>query len=430
MSPVGDRLWRKFREFGASLPAPGRGRSGLGGARASQAARPRARAREGRRAPQPSPPAAQPPAQRPEPTGPRLPALRPQPEPSHAVRGARCRRRGARRPRPHAAPLRPKFQPHKQFPERTGSGARPACPRRSERRPARWRQRPARLSARGHNFALRGRRRARERHFGARRAGAPRAQVRSPAPSATRRGGAAAAAPGSGGSRPGNSGGLRVPAGITCSRSLPAPRSAQPRLRLPRCSWRARGGRSRRAAAPQAEPPPPSLRPTRAHGQPAASAAAARQSPRQRPGPASLRATPSGHAHCARPRSTSAAAPQPGRWPPVWGRECGASAREGAGPDSKPRPVPPVASTVHSHVPPTPTVPGAGLARGGGGALRWWGERSEVIGCLGGIPSRPLVSAQRSLAWKRPRPPRFARHLVVGPWGAGDLASLEGSGQP
>lgn len=173
---------------------------------------------------------------------------------------------------PSRARLRPKFQPQKQFPEGAGSGGEAvaglACERLSESARTR-RDRDstvARLSGHVHNFAPPGggrRGAGRGRAAGAgtsapeaaggfaspRERRDARVRVQRRAPSAKSRGWAAAAAPGSAGSRPANSGGLGAPAGITCSRPRPAPRSAQPRPRLLRCSWRPRSGRSRRAAA-------------------------------------------------------------------------------------------------------------------------------------------------------------------------------------
>lgn len=248
------------------------GHSGLGGARASRAARLGARARKGQpRAAAFPPAAAQPSSQRPESAG---------PAPSRAAAAAgtvtcRPRRRGCRRGRAPAglvpAPSRPqslgpKFPPKKQFPEGSGSGVEVVagleCQPHSESAPTLPGRDSARaqLSGHVHNFApTRSGHRAegggtsepaatgsnpapRERRDA-------RTPVRSRAQCATSRGGVAAAAPRSAGSHPANSVGLRVPAGITCSRPPPAPRSAQPRLRLPRCSWRPRSGRSRRAAA-------------------------------------------------------------------------------------------------------------------------------------------------------------------------------------
>lgn len=107
-----------------SPPARRRGRSGLGGARASGAARLGARARSDRPRAAASPPAEPSPPRR----GPRLPALRP-PGPSHAVRGVpavRAEGRPQARTEPPSAPRapacagrRPKFQLQKQFPEGT-----------------------------------------------------------------------------------------------------------------------------------------------------------------------------------------------------------------------------------------------------------------------------------------------------------------------
>ena len=100
-------LLLKFREFGASPPAPGRGSSSLGGARASEAARLGARARKGRPRAAAFPPAAARPllaaagARRAR-AFPRCGGRRGRHMPSAAPRLSA--RRGARRPRPRAEP--------------------------------------------------------------------------------------------------------------------------------------------------------------------------------------------------------------------------------------------------------------------------------------------------------------------------------------
>lgn len=144
---------------------PRRGRRGLGGARASRAARLGARARKGRpRAAAFPPAAAQPSSQRPELAG-------PAPSRAAAAAGAvTCRPRRPGCPRGGAPaglvsapsrpqPLCPKFQPQKQFPDRAGSGVEAVAgleyQRRSESAPT-WPGNDsarAKLSGHVHNFA-------------------------------------------------------------------------------------------------------------------------------------------------------------------------------------------------------------------------------------------------------------------------------------
>lgn len=289
------------------------------------------------------------------PRGPLLPALRPPPGPSHAVRGAQGVRAEGRpqasSPRRAArSPSAQSFSPRSSFQKGPAQGARrwrrgwrvSAAAR--VRRPGPGRD-SARLGYRDTSTTLlrRGagagqRERALWSPLGRGLPGPPReprvaraarsGAGRSP-PSATRRGGAAAAAPGSADSRPANSLGLGDPLGS------PVPGPRRPRgARRAGCTSPAAAGVLAAAAPdgplpPQAEPPPPpppSLRPTRAHTRPDASAAAAAPAftetapaapPPSGPRP---RATPTARA----PRSTSAAAPQPGQWPRVWGWERGA----------------------------------------------------------------------------------------------------------
>lgn len=100
-------LLLKFREFGASPPAPGRGSSSLGGARASEAVRLGARARRGRPRAAAFPPAAARPllaaaGARGARAFPRCGGRRGRHMPSAAPRLSA--RRGARRPRPRSEP--------------------------------------------------------------------------------------------------------------------------------------------------------------------------------------------------------------------------------------------------------------------------------------------------------------------------------------
>lgn len=224
------------------------------------------------RAPQPSlrPPPRSPSSQRPEPAG-------PAPSRATAAAGAvtcRPRRPGSPRggapaglvpARSRSQPLAPKFQPQKQFPEGADSGgeavAALACQRRCESAPTLPGRDSPRLGYRDtsttllrHGADAGQREQALLSPLGRGLPGLPGAEgcpSRGPEPGAVRdqprQGGCSCAR--ECGLPPRQLGRARQPARITCSRPPPAPRSAQPRLHLSRCSWRSLSGRSRRAAA-------------------------------------------------------------------------------------------------------------------------------------------------------------------------------------
>lgn len=249
----------------------GGGATNLGGARARRAARLGARARKGRpRATAFSPAAAQPllaaAGARRARAFPRYGRRRGRHMPSAAPR--QSARRGAGRPRPRAEPLaapRPKVSAAEAVSRRgrlRGEAvAELACQRRCESAPTLPRRDSPRLGYRDTSTTL-------LRHgadAGQREqallsplgrglpglAGAEGCPSRGPEPGAVRdqprQGGCSCAR--ECGLPPRQLGRARQPAGITCSRPPPAPRSAQPRLHLSRCSWRPLSGRSRRAAA-------------------------------------------------------------------------------------------------------------------------------------------------------------------------------------
>lgn len=392
---------------------PRRGRSDLGGARASRAARLGARARKGRARAAAFPPAAtQPFSQRPEPAG---------PTPSRAAAAAgtvTCRplrpavraegRPQASSPRQAAlSPFAQSFSLRSSFQRGLARGCkameRLECQRRSESAPTGSGRDSARapLSGHVHNFAP-----PRSGHqaegagtsepAGAKASRAPASRRMSePRSKAGRRPRPAAA--GRLQLRPG----VRLPprqlgraAGSRWDHLFPAPAgsaeraapaappplqlaSSQRPLQTGRCRRRLSRRRRCRACAPHARTPawpPPPPQPWLSLREPAAP-------PLARPRP---QATPTARA----PRSTSAVAPQPGQWPHVWGKECGASTRVGGGwrkeRDSKPRLLSQMASAAHTPpIPLAPMVQLRGVDKGGGG------ERSEVIGCLGGIPVGP-----------------------------------------
>lgn len=169
----------------------------------------------------------------------------------------------------------------------------------------------------------------------------------------------------------------------------------------------------RRAAPRRAEPAPRkrALRPDAS-----AAGAAARLSPGPRPRPASRRPRPPATPP-ARPSGPVRRGAAPGQWPGVWAGSAGP--KRGWGEDTglqatppPPRPAPRTLPQSRQHQ----WSSCAGLARVGvqSGARSLAASEGSPLG-----RSRPLVSAQRSLDWERPRPPSRPRPRCSGCWSPG-----------